>query len=370
MKFGVFLPTANNGYIYSLNSPQYMPTFELNRQICVDAENNGFDFALSMVKYRGYGGVTGFWDYAVESTAIMATLVEATTTLKLWASIGVPSSHPAMAARLSATIDDASNGRFGVNIVGGWNKYEYAQMGLWPSDTYYQDRYRYSAEFIEIMRGLWAKGRLTHHGEFFDLEDCVVQPTPKHEVTVIVAGQSKSSLALAAAQADVNFILGTPEECKAARDGLDEALAVTGRECESAVLLGIIAAETDEEAIAQAVYYMEGVDVATQEGLLKAASNDTTGSAVNNNLQRQSSQVLDIVFEHEDRAAFLQGSCWYSPHIVGSYAKIAAYLDALETESNCTSVVLTFPDYTTDLVRFAENVMPLMTTYKPTVLAG
>ncbi|MCU1446428.1 MAG: putative FMNH2-dependent dimethyl sulfone monooxygenase [Cryobacterium sp.] len=39
-----------------------------------------------------------------------------------------------MIARLCATLDDASNGRFGVNIVAGWNRYEYEQMGMWPSE--------------------------------------------------------------------------------------------------------------------------------------------------------------------------------------------------------------------------------------------
>lgn len=56
MEFGVFLPIANNGWIISKASPQYMPTFELNRHVTMKAEEVGFDFALSMVKYRGYGG--------------------------------------------------------------------------------------------------------------------------------------------------------------------------------------------------------------------------------------------------------------------------------------------------------------------------
>jgi len=45
-----------------------------------------------------------------------------------------------MAARMAATIDDISNGRFGMNVVAGWNKYEYSQMGLWPGDEFYDER--------------------------------------------------------------------------------------------------------------------------------------------------------------------------------------------------------------------------------------
>lgn len=45
-----FLPIANNGWIMSNNSPQYMPTFELHKDIALRAENMGLDFVLSMVK--------------------------------------------------------------------------------------------------------------------------------------------------------------------------------------------------------------------------------------------------------------------------------------------------------------------------------
>ena len=48
MKIGVFCPIGNNGWLLSENAPQYMPTFELNKQIVQRAEHYGFDFALSM----------------------------------------------------------------------------------------------------------------------------------------------------------------------------------------------------------------------------------------------------------------------------------------------------------------------------------
>ena len=32
MDIGVFIPIGNNGWLISTNSPQYMPTFELNKQ--------------------------------------------------------------------------------------------------------------------------------------------------------------------------------------------------------------------------------------------------------------------------------------------------------------------------------------------------
>src|SRR6478752_4139655 len=52
MEIGVFIPIGNNGWLISENAPQYMPSFELNRNVVQKAEGYGFDFALSMIKLR------------------------------------------------------------------------------------------------------------------------------------------------------------------------------------------------------------------------------------------------------------------------------------------------------------------------------
>ena len=62
MKLGVFLPNGQNGYIVSKASPQYVPTFAHMLEIAQESERAGLDFILSMIKYRGFGGETGYWD--------------------------------------------------------------------------------------------------------------------------------------------------------------------------------------------------------------------------------------------------------------------------------------------------------------------
>jgi hypothetical protein len=47
MKVGVFIPIGNNGWLISTTSPQYMPTFDLNRTVVEKGERFGFEFALS-----------------------------------------------------------------------------------------------------------------------------------------------------------------------------------------------------------------------------------------------------------------------------------------------------------------------------------
>src|SRR5688572_12619669 len=96
MDIGVFIPIGNNGWLISTNSPQYMPTFELNKQIVLKAEHYGLDFALSMIKLRGFGGKSEFWDHNLESFTLMAGLSAVTKRIQLYASVAVLTIPPAI----------------------------------------------------------------------------------------------------------------------------------------------------------------------------------------------------------------------------------------------------------------------------------
>lgn len=206
--FGLFLPIANNGMIAS-TAYQYMPTFALNKAIALTAEELDYSFIFSMTKWRGYGGTTQHWDHAKELFSLMSGLAAVTDRIQLVASIALPTLHPAVAARMAVTLDDISDGRLIVNIVAGWNKLEYSQMGLWPGDAYFGYRYGYATEYVEVLRRLWDEGRVTFSGRYFQLEDCVCLPKPSRRIPLIGAGQSEKGMRSAARWADYNFVLAT-----------------------------------------------------------------------------------------------------------------------------------------------------------------
>src|SRR3954466_12844298 len=89
MELGVFIPIGNNGWVISTTSPQYKPSFDLNREVVQRAERFGFDFALSMIKLHGFGGPSQFWAYNLESFTLMAGLAAVTSHIQLF----VNSSH-------------------------------------------------------------------------------------------------------------------------------------------------------------------------------------------------------------------------------------------------------------------------------------
>ena len=49
MEIGVFIPIGSNGWLVSTTSPQYKPSFELNKQTTLNAERYGLDFVLSIL---------------------------------------------------------------------------------------------------------------------------------------------------------------------------------------------------------------------------------------------------------------------------------------------------------------------------------
>ena len=255
MKIGVFIPIGNNGWLISTAAPQYKPTFELNKAIVLKAEHYHFDFALSMIKLRGFGGKTEFWDHNLESFTLMAGLAAVTSRIEIYATAATLTLPPAIVARMAATVDSISDGRFGVNLVTGWQKPEYDQMGIWPGDDYFARRYDYLTEYVSVLRDLWGTGKSDFKGEFFTMNDCRVSPQPQKPMKVICAGQSDAGMAFSAKYADYNFCFGkgvnTPTAFAPTAQRMKNAADEAGRDVGSYVLFMIVADETDEAARAK-----------------------------------------------------------------------------------------------------------------------
>lgn len=346
-QLGIFLPNAKGGAIMSTTAPpQYLPTWDLNAKNARIAEDAGFDFLLSMVKWRGFGGITNHWDFSLESFTLMAACAAVTSRIQLYASVAIPTIHPAVIAKMSATIDEISSGRFGVNIVSGWNKLEYQQMGLWRDEDYFHYRYEYAEEYLEVLRKLWGKGRTSHQGRFFQLDDCKSYPSPSRDLPIICAGQSERGIKFTARHADYGFLGGQDdslEELGVLNAKLHDAAQKFDRKVGAFVLLTVIAEETDEAAHAKRDFYIENSDRDAIEEWARCAGMDFS-RATYKNLAVQTFMAI--------------------PYVAGSYQTVADYLDGLASQG-IAGVCFIFPDYQNDLERLIENVLPLMTCRQP-----
>jgi pyrimidine oxygenase len=350
MQLGVFIPIGNNGWLISTTSPQYMPTFDLNRTIVEKAEQFGFDFALSMIKLHGFGGPSQFWEHNLESFTLMAGLAAVTKRIQLFATCAVLTVPPPIAARMGVTIDSISHGRFGVNIISGWQRREYTQMGIWPGAEHYKRRYQYCAEYVTIMRELWETGRSDFKGEFFQMDDCRCSPMPTARIPIICAAQSDAGTRYAAQHADYNFCASFGENMPTAVgpsvDRLVAATKETGRDCGALVLTMIIADETDAAAFAKWQHYKDGTD------LEAIAYRDA---------QAKDDPSTDVYAQPNRRALFGTDKLPTNQGVlVGSYASVARMLDELSRVPGVRGVMLTFDDFVIGMEQFGTRIKPLM----------
>jgi pyrimidine oxygenase len=350
MELGVFIPIGNNGWLISTTSPQYKPSFNLNLQVVEKAERFGFDFALSMIKLHGFGGPSQFWDYNLESFTLMAGLASVTSHIQLFATCAVLTLPPPIAARMAVTIDSISHGRFGVNIISGWQRREYTQMGIWPGSEHYRRRYEYCAEYVTIMRELWESGRSDFKGDFFQMDDCRCLPLPTARIPIICAAQSDAGTRFAAQYADYNFCTGggvnQPTAVAPSVARLVDATGKAGRECGALILQMIIADETDAAAMAKWEHYKAGTDVEALAWRDAQAEDDPSRDPY---AQPNRRKTLGVNHLPTNQGVF-----------VGSYASVAQMLDEMATVPGVCGVMLTFDDFIIGMEQFGTRILPLM----------
>ncbi len=353
MDLGVFIPIGSNGWLISTTSPRYRPSFELNRDVVQKAEAYGFEFALSMVKLRGFGGESEFWDHCLESFTLMAALAAVTKRIKLFASSAVLTLPPAIAARMAATIDNVAPGRFGINIVSGWQQAEYTQMGLWPGKEHFDRRYQYCAEYVQVIRDLCETGKCDLDGEYFKMQDCRLSPLPSAPIKIVAAGQSGGGMDFAARYADYNFCMGegvnTPTKFAGSVARLVQAAEKTGRAVGAYALFMVIADETDAAAQAKWELYKEGKDPVALGWMGMQATADDKADL---------SSTAKSISNPVSAVNFNMGT------LVGSYETVAGLLDEVAGVNGVSGIMLTFDDFIAGMDAFGQHIQPLMQSRK------
>jgi len=115
-----------------------------------------------------------------------------TSSLQLGTSVVVAAFHSAaMLAKRCATLDALSNGRLLLGVGIGWQKEEYAAVGV-P----YADRGRRLDEVIDAMRALWGPGPSTFEGRYQSFRDvhCDTKPVQPGGVPIIIGGNSEAAV--------------------------------------------------------------------------------------------------------------------------------------------------------------------------------
>jgi FMNH2-dependent dimethyl sulfone monooxygenase len=349
---GLFLPIQSGGW-----SPSSLPRstsweFDYNARLTRRAEALGFDLAFGLAQWMGKGGTGGtirFREQSLDPFITATSLAVITQRILLISTVHVLYGpwHPLYLAKLGATIDHISNGRWGLNVVTGFVPSEARMFG--NEQIEHDQRYAMADEFTELMQALWAsQDNVTREGRYWRLIDAFVTPKPRFGRPLLVnATGSPAGIAYAAKHSDLVFITspggGHVDAAIAAlpqhNAEIKAKAAECGREVRTIINPMIICRRTESEARAYYDAIVAAADVEAIEGFLgRRARGDAKGwktdlgayRAVGGNMQ-----------------------------IVGSPTQVVERFVQLK-QAGCDGVQLTFFDFAEDLEFFGAQVLPLM----------
>jgi probable F420-dependent oxidoreductase len=136
--------------------------------------------------FPGGGDLPKKYYDAMDPFVTLTAAAAATKTLKVGTGVClVAQRDPIQTAKLVASIDTVSNGRFLFGIGNGWNQDELEDHGV-----KFADRHKAARERVEAMKEIWTKSKPEYHGEFVNFDPMMTWPKPvqKPHPPVIVGG--------------------------------------------------------------------------------------------------------------------------------------------------------------------------------------
>ena len=129
-------------------------TWERWRRLCHDVEALGFDSLWRSDHFYSVMGVPG--RECIETWVSLALAAEWTTRVEFGALVSsMTFRHPALLARMAASVDQLSGGRLVVGVGGGWYQQEHERFGIPFPDT--RTRLDRLEQGIARMRQTWAE---------------------------------------------------------------------------------------------------------------------------------------------------------------------------------------------------------------------
>lgn len=345
LKLGLFGPNLSYGLTMTEAETTYRPTWDHVVKIAQRAEQLGFEMLVPVARWRGFGGKTNVHGECLETYAWAAGLAALTEKIMVFATSHVPTMHPVVAAKQATTIDHIANGRFGLNMVMGWFTPEMEMFGAPQRE--HDERYRYGAEWIEVVKKLWTEEEpFDFDGEFLRIKEGQAAPKPvqtPHPV-LINAGNSPAGIEFSAREVDFNFATISTLEDAERYAALVRRTAREKYERDIGVMTYGLVVCRDTEKEARQVY-----NHILEKGDWEAARN------IMSVLGMESASFTEQIRAYQER--FVAG--WGGWPIVGNPEQVTEKLKEL-SDIGMDGIAMGFLDYHEEMAHFGEAVMPLL----------
>jgi probable F420-dependent oxidoreductase len=178
---------------YPLIAHPYHPEFLTRgalRAFCQTAEKAGFDG----VGFTDHPAPTERWltsggHDALDPFVALTFCAAVTERIRLIPNIVVlPYRHPLIVAKMVATLDALSEGRFTLAVATGYLRGEYKALGV-----DFEQRNALFDQAIEVLRGIWTEDDFTYVGSGIDASGLSANPKPRPIPPIWIGGNSRQS---------------------------------------------------------------------------------------------------------------------------------------------------------------------------------
>jgi alkanesulfonate monooxygenase SsuD/methylene tetrahydromethanopterin reductase-like flavin-dependent oxidoreductase (luciferase family) len=176
-KIGVFGYLHFGGGAYTRAPERWQANWDDIVAMARIADDAKMDFLLPIARWKGVKGKEKQRLKSYETLSHAAALAGLTKHIALFATCHVPIVPPVFAAKSLVTIDHASHGRAGVNIVCGWNQDDFDMFGFTQLD--HDDRYEQGQEWYDVLTrivGADGEEEFDFNGRYFKLKNVIGRP--------------------------------------------------------------------------------------------------------------------------------------------------------------------------------------------------
>jgi alkanesulfonate monooxygenase SsuD/methylene tetrahydromethanopterin reductase-like flavin-dependent oxidoreductase (luciferase family) len=241
------------------------------------ADACGIDFLLPIGRWKGYGGDTDLHGESLETITWATGLLAATQHVTVFGTVHAPLFHPIIAAKQCVTADHVGHGRFGLNIVAGWNEGEFEMFGVQQRE--HELRYAYAQDWIDAIKLAWTgDDDVSFEGEHIKLKKIRAKPKPYggSRPLIMNAGSTQTGQAFAMKNCDAYFTAtqasrkGGVEATKTMVADVKANAAALGREIEVFTVGQVCCRPTQKEAEDYYHYsIIEMADWGSVDGMLR-----------------------------------------------------------------------------------------------------
>ena len=346
LKLGLFGANCSSGRAVTLVPERWTGSWADNLRLGRLADAQGLDFLLPVARWKGYGGDTDYQGATLETLTWATGLLASTERITVFGTVHAPLFHPIIAAKQFVTADHVGQGRFGLNVVVGWNEDEFSMFGVTQRE--HQARYAYGQEWVDAVKALWGDGEdFDVEGEFIKLKTVRAKPKPfgGSRPLLMNAGASPVGRAFAIRNCDAFFTNAPKDDPEALRKHVAEVkheAGQQGREIDVFTVGAVTCRPTNAEA---ADYYRHCV------------IDNADWSAVDAILAKRKVTEAAIGAEEFARQRAHQANGMGGLPLVGDPDAVCEKLAAL-SRAGLAGVGISFVNYLEEMPYFCAEVLP------------